>query len=178
MNFDVWIYGGVFELGITNDHVLRTTGLLVFDHGYFDVWNHGGVLVFRITNDHLSRITGLLVFDHGYFNVWIYWGVFELGITNDQWSRVSLCWTPGMFMFGFTGVYLCLGITNDHWSGVKDRGWACVGSRYFYIWNHGCVLVLEITVYLVHKLILGMNKLGIIMNWKSCVWRGPKLTKL
>jgi hypothetical protein len=35
--FYVWIHRWVLELGITNDHVSRITGLLVFDHGYFDV---------------------------------------------------------------------------------------------------------------------------------------------
>ncbi len=59
----------MFELEISNDHVSRITGLLVFDHWYFDVKIHGGVLVLGITNDHVSRITGLLVFDHGYFDV-------------------------------------------------------------------------------------------------------------
>jgi hypothetical protein len=56
----------------------------------------------------------------------------------------------------------------DHVSRIA--GELVLGHGYFYIWNHGCVLVLGITVNLVHKLILGMNKLGIIMNWKSSVW--------
>jgi hypothetical protein len=59
----------VFELGITNDHVSRISGLLVFDHGYFYVWIRRCVFELGITNDHVSRTTGLLVFDHGYFDV-------------------------------------------------------------------------------------------------------------